>query len=65
MLIVIDTEEVARSIVADSFWSIGDFLDEDAPIGWSFAILDHIPDYEEAVFNDVKRILEEPLKGDK
>lgn len=57
MIITIDTEEIARRLLEDGQWNDDDFEDGDAPMGWTNEIVDLIPEYEEAVYKDVLKLL--------
>lgn len=57
MIITIDTEAVAKEIVSLGRWTKEDFADNDAPMGWSNSLVDAVPEYEEAVYRDVVKML--------
>lgn len=57
MIITIDTEAVAKELVSIGHWSKEDFADNDAPMGWSNALVDSVPEYEDAVYQDVVKML--------
>lgn len=62
MIITIDTQDIANKILTEVGFSEEDlkaFTDNDAPQGWSNALVDLVPHYETAVYKDVVNTLEE------
>lgn len=57
MIITIDTDEIARRLLSDGAWTAEEFANHDAPSGWSFAILDELPELEQAVYNKCIELL--------
>lgn len=57
MIITIDTEAVAKDIISMGRWTKEDFADNDAPMGWSNSLVDAVPEYEEAVYQEVVKML--------
>lgn len=59
MIITIDTKKIAEKLIENSGWELKDFGDNDAPSGWTNALVDLVPEYESAVFDEVINVLED------
>lgn len=57
VIVTIDTEDIARRMLEDGSWTLEDFADGDAPMGWTNELVDLVPEYEDAVYRDVLRLL--------